>query len=97
MPALASKLNPRSQEFKASAEAMRLMVADLNARLAKIGEGGGAAALAKHVARGKLPPRERVEMLLDPDTPFLEIGRWRAWTCTTTPRRAAASSPASDA
>ena len=74
MPALASKLNPRSQEFKASAEAMRLLVADLNARLAKIAEGGGAAALAKHTARGKLPPRERVEMLLDPDTPFLEIG-----------------------
>ncbi|MCW5635816.1 MAG: methylcrotonoyl-CoA carboxylase [Rubrivivax sp.] len=73
MPALASKLNPRSQEFKASADAMRLLVADLNAKLAKIAEGGGAAALSKHTARGKLPPRERVEMLLDPDTPFLEI------------------------
>ncbi|MBI5718906.1 MAG: methylcrotonoyl-CoA carboxylase [Burkholderiales bacterium] len=73
MPALASQLNPRSAEFKASADAMRFLVADLNAKLAKIAEGGGAAALAKHQARGKLPPRERVEMLLDPDTPFLEI------------------------
>src|SRR5262245_5096545 len=74
MPALASKLNLRSAEFKASADAMRALVADLNGKLAQIAEGGGAAALAKHVARGKLLPRERVEMLLDPDTPFLEIG-----------------------
>jgi 3-methylcrotonyl-CoA carboxylase beta subunit len=36
-------------------------------------QGGGEAARAKHTARGKLPPRERVEMLLDPDTPFLEL------------------------
>jgi len=74
MPVLTSKLNPRSDEFKANAQLMRQLVADLNDKLAKIGEGGGEAARAKHVARGKLPPRERVEMLLDPDTPFLEIG-----------------------
>ncbi len=74
MPVLTSQLNPRSDEFKASALLMRQLVGDLNARLAQIGEGGGEAARAKHVARGKLPPRERVEMLLDPDTPFLEIG-----------------------
>jgi len=74
MPVLTSKLNPRSEEFKASAALMRQLVDDLNARLATIAEGGGAAARAKHVARGKLLPRERVEMLLDPDTPFLEIG-----------------------
>jgi acetyl-CoA carboxylase carboxyltransferase component len=36
------------------------------------------------VARGKLLPRDRVEMLLDPDTPFLESRRWPRWTCTTT-------------
>jgi 3-methylcrotonyl-CoA carboxylase beta subunit len=74
VPTLTSKLNPRGADFKASAEAMRLLVADLNLKLAKIAEGGGAAARAKHTARGKLLPRERVEMLLDPDTPFLEIG-----------------------
>ena len=73
MPALKSKLNPRSEEFKASAELMRSLVDDLNAKLAQIGQGGGDAARAKHVARGKLLPRERVEMLLDPDTPFLEL------------------------
>jgi 3-methylcrotonyl-CoA carboxylase beta subunit len=73
MSVLVSKLNPRSEEFRASAQAMHGLVEDLNARLATIARGGGDAALAKHLARGKLPPRERVEMLLDPDTPFLEI------------------------
>ncbi|MBL8312203.1 MAG: methylcrotonoyl-CoA carboxylase [Rubrivivax sp.] len=73
MPALKSKLNPRSEEFKASAEQMRALVDDLNAKLALMAAGGGEVARAKHTARGKLPPRERVEMLLDPDTPFLEI------------------------
>jgi 3-methylcrotonyl-CoA carboxylase beta subunit len=52
---------------------MRGLVDDLNAQLAKVVQGGGDAARAKHTARGKLLPRERVEMLLDPDTPFLEI------------------------
>ncbi|HSQ72093.1 MAG TPA: carboxyl transferase domain-containing protein, partial [Rubrivivax sp.] len=73
MPALTSKLNPRSEEFKASVLQMRQLVGDLNARLAKIAEGGGDVARARHTARGKLLPRDRVEMLLDPDTPFLEI------------------------
>jgi len=74
MPALTSKLNPRSEEFKASAAAMKQLVDDLGRKLDQIALGGGEAARAKHAARGKLLPRERVEMLLDPDTPFLEIG-----------------------
>ena len=73
MAHLLSKLNPRSEDFRANASAMAALVADLNAKLAKIAEGGGAAARAKHLARGKLAPRERVERLLDPDSPFLEI------------------------
>jgi 3-methylcrotonyl-CoA carboxylase beta subunit len=73
MPALASKLSPRSEDFKANAAAMRALVDDLNAKLAQIAQGGGEAARAKHTGRGKLLPRERVEMLLDPDTPFLEV------------------------
>jgi 3-methylcrotonyl-CoA carboxylase beta subunit len=73
MPALASQLSVRSEEFRLNAEAMRALVDDLNARLAQVAQGGGDAARAKHVARGKLLPRERVEMLLDPDTPFLEV------------------------
>ncbi|MCB2022187.1 MAG: methylcrotonoyl-CoA carboxylase [Burkholderiaceae bacterium] len=73
MPALATKLSPRSEEFLANAAAMRALVDDLNAQLAQIAQGGGEAPRAKHVARGKLLPRDRVEMLLDPGTPFLEI------------------------
>ena len=73
MPTLTSRLQPRSDDFKASAAAMRALVDDLNAKLATIAEGGGEAARAKHLGRGKLLPRERVELLLDPDTPFLEI------------------------
>ena len=73
MPVLTSKLNPRAEAFKASAAVMQTLLDDLNAKLAQIALGGGEAARAKHAARGKLLPRERVEMLLDPDTPFLEI------------------------
>jgi 3-methylcrotonyl-CoA carboxylase beta subunit len=73
MPVLATHLNPRSAESQANAAAMRALVDDLNAKLAQIALGGGDAARAKHLGRGKLLPRDRVEMLLDPDTPFLEI------------------------
>jgi 3-methylcrotonyl-CoA carboxylase beta subunit len=71
---IASKLNPRSEEFRASAAQMRLSVEELNSKLTQIASGGGEHARARHSARGKLLPRERVENLLDPDTPFLEIG-----------------------
>lgn len=73
MTILDTKLNPRSAEFQANAEAMRAQVDDLKLQLAKAAQGGGEAARAKHVARGKLLPRDRVQMLLDPGTPFLEI------------------------
>ncbi|PXW96100.1 3-methylcrotonyl-CoA carboxylase beta subunit [Sphaerotilus hippei] len=73
MSTLASRLNPRSAESLANAAAMRQLIDDLRARLARIAEGGGATARARHLARGKLLPRDRVELLLDPDTPFLEI------------------------
>ena len=89
MSALASKLSPRSEDFKANAAAMRALVDDLNAKLARIALGGGDGPRAKHLARGKLLPRDRVEMLLDPDTPFLELShRWPRWACTTTTRQA---------
>ncbi len=73
MPVLQSKLNTRGEAFKASELQMREQLGDLNAKLAQIALGGGEAARKKHTARGKLLPRERVERLLDADTPFLEI------------------------
>ena len=72
-PALTSQINPRSDSYKASAEWMGGLVDDLNRQLARTALGGGEAARAKHLARGKLLPRDRVEGLLDPDTPFLEL------------------------
>ncbi|AVO49805.1 methylcrotonoyl-CoA carboxylase [Melaminivora suipulveris] len=70
---LESQLNPRSADFQANAAAMRAVVDDLRAQVERVAQGGGEAARAKHLARGKLLPRDRVQMLLDPGTPFLEI------------------------
>ena len=68
-----TKLNARSADFQANAAAMQTLVDHLRGEVAKSAAGGGEASRAKHVARGKLPPRERVQMLLDPGTPFLEL------------------------
>ena len=73
MPVLETQLNARSADFLANAAAMRTVVDDLRTRIAQAQLGGGDAARAKHVARNKLLPRDRVNMLLDPGTPFLEI------------------------
>jgi 3-methylcrotonyl-CoA carboxylase beta subunit len=73
MTILHTQLNPRSADFVANAAAMRTVVDDLKTHLETIAVGGGEAARAKHTARGKLLPRDRVHMLLDPGTPFLEI------------------------
>ena len=73
MSVLQTQLNARSADFQANAAALREQVQDLAVQLAKVAAGGGEASRAKHVARGKLPPRERVQMLLDPGTPFLEL------------------------
>ncbi|WP_394789452.1 carboxyl transferase domain-containing protein [Rhodoferax sp.] len=73
MPVLETHLSPRSAEFQANAAAMRALVDDLRAKLAQAALGGGEAARAKHTARNKLLPRERVNQLLDPGTPFLEL------------------------
>ncbi|MBC8025504.1 MAG: methylcrotonoyl-CoA carboxylase, partial [Steroidobacteraceae bacterium] len=79
MPIVESKVDRKSAEFAANEAAMRALVADLAARQAKTALGGGDAARAKHVARGKMLPRERVEMLLDPGTPFLELSPLAAY------------------
>ncbi|WP_414703739.1 carboxyl transferase domain-containing protein [Povalibacter sp.] len=58
---------------------MRDLVADLRAKVADIMAGGGEAARAKHTARGKLLPRERIRQLLDPGSPFLELSQFAAY------------------
>jgi 3-methylcrotonyl-CoA carboxylase beta subunit len=78
MPLLQTALDPKNAEFQANAQAMEALVADLRARIAGAAQGGGDAARAKHLARGKLLPRTRVETLLDPGTPFLEFSQLAA-------------------
>jgi 3-methylcrotonyl-CoA carboxylase beta subunit len=58
---------------------MATLVEDLRRRVEQVSQGGGEAARAKHAARGKLLPRERVDQLLDPGTPFLELSQLAAW------------------
>ncbi len=73
MSVIESKINVRAEEFAANARAMQTQVDDLNAQIARTAQGGGEAARAKHTARGKLLPRDRIANLLDPGSAFLEI------------------------
>jgi 3-methylcrotonyl-CoA carboxylase beta subunit len=79
MPVIESKVSTRDPTFVRNREAMAALVADLRTRVADIEHGGGEAARAKHVARGKLLPRERVRTLLDPASPFLEFSQFAAY------------------
>ena len=79
MSVVKTRIDARSAEFRANAEAMRALVADLRAKVAEVAQGGSEAARQKHVARGKLLPRERVNHLIDPGAPFLEIGQLAAY------------------
>ncbi|MEO6519923.1 MAG: carboxyl transferase domain-containing protein, partial [Pseudoxanthomonas sp.] len=73
MPVLTSHLDPRAPEFIDNSAYHRGLVDELDRRLARAAEGGGAKARDRHTARGKLLPRDRITALLDPGSPFLEI------------------------
>src|SRR6478735_9705216 len=79
MSVLKSEINLRSAEFKANAERMVGLVDDLKEKVALVSLGGDAEARERHLKRGKLLPRERVRTLLDPGSPFLEIGQLAAF------------------
>jgi len=79
MSRIVSKVDLRGAEFAANAQWMRGLVADLEEKVARVQQGGGEEARRRHTARGKLLPRERVERLLDPGSPFLEVGQLAAW------------------
>ena len=64
MQVIKSLLNPRGEDFRANAERMRGLVNDLRDKAAQVALGGGEAARRRHVARGKLLPRDRIEQLL---------------------------------
>src|SRR6202044_3534458 len=65
--------NPGSDEFRANLEANEALAADLYAEVQQAALGGGERARQRHVGRGKLLPRERVDRLLDAGAPFLEL------------------------
>jgi 3-methylcrotonyl-CoA carboxylase beta subunit len=73
MSAIKSKLNTRSPDYAANHELMTRLVGELRAKTAQVAQGGSESARAKHVARGKLLARDRVNTLLDPGAPFLEL------------------------
>jgi 3-methylcrotonyl-CoA carboxylase beta subunit len=78
MAVIDSALDPASPEALANAAAMRALVADLRARADRVRQGGGEAARERHLSRGKLLPRDRIRALIDPASPFLEIGQLAA-------------------
>jgi acetyl-CoA carboxylase carboxyltransferase component len=73
VPVLPSRVDPASAEFRENREQMDGLVADLRRRLAETRAGADPEAVRRHREQGKLLVRERVERLLDPGTPFLEI------------------------
>jgi 3-methylcrotonyl-CoA carboxylase beta subunit len=79
MSVLKSQINPRSAEFRANAERLKALVDDLKQKVAAASVGGDEAARDRHTARGKMLPRDRVRNLLDPGSPFLEIGQLAAY------------------
>lgn len=74
-----SKINTKSSAFNENAEHMLVQVNDLKDKIAQIKQGGGEKANKRHTDRGKLLPRERINNLLDPGSPFLEISQLAAW------------------
>ena len=79
MNRIISTLNPDSEEAIRNAEAMQRQVDDLRRLVATVSEGGGEKARERHVSRGKLLPRERLDALLDPGSPFLELSQLAAY------------------
>ncbi|MBB3062641.1 carboxyl transferase domain-containing protein [Microbulbifer rhizosphaerae] len=79
MNQLHSKINPRDPAFADNREQMQKLVADLREKVETIARGGGEKAREKHLARGKLLPRDRIDALLDPGSPFLEFSQLAAY------------------
>jgi 3-methylcrotonyl-CoA carboxylase beta subunit len=73
MPVLSTAIDSKSESFRGNATNLRKLTDELKTELSRTAEGGGEKARAKHVARGKLLPRERVRALLDPGSPLLEL------------------------
>ena len=79
MSAIKSSLDVRSDDFRANSAAMRALVEDMREKWAEVARGGSEEARQRHLARGKLLARDRINSLLDPGTPFLEFSQLAAY------------------
>ncbi|MDY0882745.1 carboxyl transferase domain-containing protein [Dongia soli] len=79
MSVIRSQVDARSEVFRQNAEILRKQVDDLRQLVGRLQNGGGEAACARHIARGKLLPRDRIRELLDPGSPFLELSQLAAY------------------
>ena len=70
MSIIKSQLDTRAAEFKENQALMSELLCDLRAKVATVKQGGGDRARERHLARGKLLPRDRIDALLDPGAPF---------------------------
>ncbi len=79
METLVTQIDPHSPEFQAHAEHNRALAAELHRRLEQVRQGGGEQARRRHRERGKLWVRDRIQRLVDPGSPFLELSPLAAW------------------
>jgi 3-methylcrotonyl-CoA carboxylase beta subunit len=79
MTELQSRINTRDADFAANRQAMQAQVDDLRQLVDRVRQGGGPRAQERHLSRGKLLPRERLNALLDPGSPFLELSQLAAY------------------
>jgi 3-methylcrotonyl-CoA carboxylase beta subunit/propionyl-CoA carboxylase len=79
MHVLTSQITPQSDEFRSNRARMQALVAELDARHARVRDGGGPKYVERHRDQGKLPARDRIAQLLDARTPFLEFSALAAW------------------
>src|SRR6201998_1017925 len=76
---LHSTIDPSSSDFARNADFMRSLVADLREKLDTVAGGGGEDSRARHTSRGKMLARQRVDLLVDPGTAFLELSPLAAY------------------
>src|SRR5207253_1845100 len=79
MSIIETHVDTNSPGFQENARSFRQQLAELHERVQQVRQGGGAEAIAKHRKRNKLLARERIELLCDPNTPFLELSSLAAW------------------
>jgi len=79
MDVIETQIDTRSEQFRANQTRLTALVADLRERIAQVKRGGGERAVQRQREQGKLPVRERIDRLLDPGSPFLELSPLAAW------------------